>query len=342
MSSITEPENKAVVHGIVISLSPMKTDSKKCFDGYISDSRKKIRYVGFNQEQEDKLAEITKGGEPIVLTNCSVNKARFGEGLELIVKDQTQIDKSQKKFDFEVKEVLVHDTSEPKELPINQLKEQVPFQRVTINAKVLEIGDTSELDDGRKVQQVVVADNTASVEVSLWQEFVEAVSVGKSYRLESLMVKIFNDKVTLFTPRQNVFIKQIENLQDVVTTVHSVKRTKTLPNAKVIAVSDFSSGLLCISCSSGYVEPIQSNQDYGRCTHCPTTVMLNTCNIQVSALLTLVSGKFQQIKLSASNNILASIAQLPLGEVTDVSLLSAPEFTVVYNNNMTIVEVKRD
>ena len=162
--------------------------------------------------------------------------------------------------------------------------------------------------------------------------------MGKSYTLESLMVKIFNDKVTLFTPRQNVFIKQIEDLQNVVTTVQSLKRTKTLPSAKVIAVSDFSSGLLCISCNSGYVEPIQSNQDYGRCTNCPTTVILDTCNFQVSALLTLMSGNFQQIKLAASNNVLASIAQLQLSEVTDVSLLSAPEFTAVYNN-MTIVEI---
>ena len=210
LSTITEPENKAVVHGIVTSLSPMKRDSKKCFDGYTSDGRKKIRFVGFQQEKQDKLAEITKGGEPIVLTNCSVKKARSGEGLELIVKDQTQIEKSPKKFDFQVKEVLVQDTTEPKELPINQLKDQVPSQRITINAKVLEIGDTSELDDGRKVQQVVVADNTGTVEVLLWQKFVEAVSLGKSYRLESLMVKIFNDTVPLFTPRQNVVIKQIE------------------------------------------------------------------------------------------------------------------------------------
>ena len=50
--------------------------------------------------------------------------------------------------------------------------------------------------------------------------------------------------------------------------------------------------------------------------------LFNTCNFRVSALLTLVSRKFQQIKLTASNNVLASIAQLPLGEVTDVSLLS--------------------
>ena len=48
LSLITHPESKAVVHGVVTSFSPMKEKSK-CFDGYMSDSRKKLRFVGFQQ-----------------------------------------------------------------------------------------------------------------------------------------------------------------------------------------------------------------------------------------------------------------------------------------------------
>ena len=59
-----------------------------------------------------------------------------------------------------------------------------------------------------------------------------------------------------------------------------------------------------------------------------------------SALLTLSSGGFQ-IKLSARDDTLASIAQLPLTEVTDLSLLTAPAFNLVYNNNIAIVEISR-
>ena len=249
----------------------------------MSDGRKKMRFVGFQHEKQEKLAEITKAGEPIVLSNCSVKKARSGDGLELIVNDQTQINKSPKKFELEVQAVLVQDTNVSKEIAINQIKDQLPFQRVTIKAKVLEIRDTSKLDDGRQVQQVVVADDTTTVEVALWQEFVDAVSLGKSYEFGNLMVKTFNDRITSFTPRQNVNIKEIEDLKNVVSLVQSIKCTKSLLNAKVIAVSDFSSGLVCISCNSGYIKPIQANQEYGRCTQCPTTVLLETCNLRVSA-----------------------------------------------------------
>lgn len=170
--------------------------------------------------------------------------------------------------------------------------------------------------------------------------FVNTVSFGKSYELTNLAVKVFNERATLFTPKQNASIKEIEDLDKVVSPVQSIKRSKTLLNTKIIAVSDFTSGHVCIQCNSGYIKPIQSNEEYGRCTDCPTTVLLKTCNFKVSALLTLSSGGFQ-IKLSARDDTLAAIAQLQINEVTDLSPLMAPEFTVVHNNNMAIVEVSR-
>ena len=51
LSSITEPENKAVVHGIVTSLSPMKSDSKKCFDGYLR-KKNQIRWISAGKTRQ--------------------------------------------------------------------------------------------------------------------------------------------------------------------------------------------------------------------------------------------------------------------------------------------------
>jgi hypothetical protein len=69
-----------------------------------------------------------------------------------------------KKFELQTKPVQLQGTNVSKEIALN---DQLPFQRVTIKAKVLKIGDTSKLDDGRQVQQVVLADNTTTVELSL-------------------------------------------------------------------------------------------------------------------------------------------------------------------------------
>ena len=46
-----------------------------------------MRFVEFQQKNQEKIAEITYEEEPVVLSNCSVKKARSGDGPELIVND---------------------------------------------------------------------------------------------------------------------------------------------------------------------------------------------------------------------------------------------------------------
>ena len=74
-----------MVHGVVTSFSPIKENSKRCFDGYMSDGKKRLRFVGFQQDKQEKVAQISKDGEAIVLSNCCVKKTRSGDGLEVIV-----------------------------------------------------------------------------------------------------------------------------------------------------------------------------------------------------------------------------------------------------------------
>ena len=101
-SGIKEPTSPAVVHGVVTSFSPMKRDSKKrCFDGYMSHGKKKMRFVGFRHDQQDNMTDLGKGGKLIVLSNCAVKMARSGDRLEVIVTDSTRVDQSDKKYEVE-------------------------------------------------------------------------------------------------------------------------------------------------------------------------------------------------------------------------------------------------
>ena len=50
---------------MVTFFSPIKQNSKKCFDGYMPDGKKRLRFVEFKQERQDKLAQISKEGEAI-------------------------------------------------------------------------------------------------------------------------------------------------------------------------------------------------------------------------------------------------------------------------------------
>ena len=79
LSSITEPTSTASVHGVVTSFSPRKPESKKkCFSGYMSDGKKRMRFVGFRYDLSEKIAEVCKEGKPVHLCNCTVKKERSG------------------------------------------------------------------------------------------------------------------------------------------------------------------------------------------------------------------------------------------------------------------------
>ena len=86
ISTITEPTKpgyKAVVHGVICSFSLLKESKKKCFDGYITDGMKKMRFAGFSHKIQSKITELGNNGEPVVLTECSIKKARSGDTFEV-------------------------------------------------------------------------------------------------------------------------------------------------------------------------------------------------------------------------------------------------------------------
>ena len=152
--------------------------------------------------------------------------------------------------------------------------------------------------------------------------------LNKSYKVKNVKVKSFKKAYSLFTPKENVEVLEIEDLKEVVNFATPSKPTKMIVNAKVIAVSDFASDHICISCNKGRIMPIEESQAYGRCSQCPTTLLLDNCKLQVSALLTIVSNGFK-IKLSAVDDKLAAIAGVPLNYINDRALLTAPVFTAV-------------
>ena len=79
------------------------------------------------------------------------------------------------------------------------------------------------------------------------------------------------------------------------------------------------------------VLPVGDDEPFGRCTECSTALRMDSCPKHTSALLTLESSEERSVKLLALKNQLSQIADLPLEDVTDVTLLSADRFKAVYN-----------
>ena len=83
-------------------------------------------------------------------------------------------------------------------------------------------------------------------------------------------MKIFHDKPSLFTPKENAKIDKIADLQNVALPTDSIKHTNEVQRARVLAVSDFATIHKCIACRDGSVLPIGSSESdgvFGKCSN---------------------------------------------------------------------------
>ena len=102
---------KTKVQGMVTCLSPVKRLEKQqggktlststpittpFFSGTVNNGIKKVRLIGFNEDQQSKLSKFHKAKEPVTLNDCTISKTKDGTDIQIVVGDFTEIEKSDK------------------------------------------------------------------------------------------------------------------------------------------------------------------------------------------------------------------------------------------------------
>ena len=162
-----------------MTLSPVKKGRKALFfDGLLSDETSKIRLVGFQGMQQRKLDDYHQKNIPVELANCEVKPARQGEGYEVMLKSSTVIKQSPKKLD--VASLMTDIATVSKTVTLSSLESLDVFQKVTVNIKVVELKDETEVR-GRVKRDVSVADGSGTARVSVWEGNVNVMGKDRSY-----------------------------------------------------------------------------------------------------------------------------------------------------------------
>ena len=172
------------IHGAVVTLSPVKKGRKAMFfDGLLADETSQIRLVGFQGMQQRKLNDYHQRNIAVALENCEVKPARQGEGYEVMLKTSTQ---SPKKLD--VVSLMADITTASKTVTLSSLESLDVFQKVTVNIKVVELKDETQVG-GRVKRDVFVADESGTARVSVWEGNVNAMEKDRSYCLKNFFVR---------------------------------------------------------------------------------------------------------------------------------------------------------
>ena len=136
----------------------------------------------------------------------------FSKDMELLLSDDTEVVSSPKEFKVTDKEAKGSQSGggESGEVPLMLLRNVVDLpinSRVTVEGKVIRVDAAAKsISEGRKLQNVVIADEDACLKMSLWEAEVGSVEEMKSYRLSGVMVRSFMNKKHLSTCRDRCSI----------------------------------------------------------------------------------------------------------------------------------------
>lgn len=326
LDSLSSPIRGAKVHALVNNISPMippHTGKKSYFEGEITDSTSTpVRVVGFNRQQQEKMAAHCDKQQPIALDNCVIQKAYRGEEMEVKLTDSTTIFPSPKRIK----------PSSGNGITLCQLPTIPPEgRRVSVSVEVVEVNEKCVLSSTLEKQEVLIADATGTSMLTLWQSDINKLRQGESYELKNLAIKEFNGKKHLSPPKRSALVyKRIEEME--------------MKNVKVAAASFSSENKynICLSCK-GEVNP--KNDIIGCCTKCSLRQRLDECSSKSATLY--VNHNKEMHTLNASLPMIRSITED--NSITDIAdeedvidtLLNAQPFNLTFNASNDIKAVCR-
>ena len=257
LDCLDKPVPSAILHGKLTSLSPIKKGRKSdYFDGRICDGRRKLRFVGFSEQQQKKMNDFFDNKDSIVLSDCEVKPSRQGVDMEVLLKRGTLIQKSPKKFDVTQESDAV--------VPLSNMDTAKMYEPMTVEVKVAKVLSPFAISPDLTKQDVIVADKSTTGKVTLWASDIGTLEIRKSYRLKHFTVREYNCQKYLSMPKDGGTIIPILDISEVnVQEVNVEVADIELNNGTIVGVQQLDSYKLCMKCKAR-VEP--QTLPLGRCS----------------------------------------------------------------------------
>ncbi|XP_033758511.1 uncharacterized protein LOC117340846 [Pecten maximus] len=142
------------------------------------------------------------------------------------------------------------------------------FQKVTIKAKVMDKSPPEQLSTKSKSltkADVVVADSTGSIKLTLWEQVIEQIEVSKSYLMKSLTVREFDNNKILSSSQDSAF-EEVDDIGHV-----KFENQKSLHDSMTVTADILSVNCQtinnCVSCRKN-LPPVNSDIPTIKCLHC--------------------------------------------------------------------------
>ena len=337
-----ELHGNAQVEGVIVELSPLKKtktdDSKYYFDGRLSDDAQTLRFIGFSDKLHDDLTEFHQKREPVLLKNCNLHKGKRDRYPQLFINEgRTTVHRSDSLFDL--KPGNYH--PQPVTATIEDLPTLDKYQRVNITAaKVIKVKPPVIVGQEvtKQIQKVTIADENAYATIQLWEEDINKLTEGQSYKLNNITCsEYYGDRYFTFSTQSTV--TEIPDIGPVMKTPEDSDGQSDALNeyddAYIVGIAQFSRVEKCLykQCK-GKLVPSPSNAKLATCSTCQMMQRLDNCSMTLSAKIVVKGdGLPANLTLYATGAHLMSITGLPQDSITKEDILLAPPFGLTHRGS---------
>ena len=239
VSQVESPSTDINIHGVVTQLSPVKVSKKnenvRYFDGKVSDGKKSMRVVSFDPVLRHQTDEARLNKSPIAIVNCQVKeKTEFNFGnssaFEILATNRFKVEASRHNFDLSQDLEITDQDEAPLAISIMEVDDISTGQHVCVSAKVVQLDTPIPVHNksGQLLhkQECILADESAKIRMVLWETDIDRLIINKSYKLNKVTVRIYNDVKYLSVSTYTT----ITPIDDIGAVAESLGDTKLIPD----------------------------------------------------------------------------------------------------------------
>ena len=201
-------------------------------------------------------------------------------------------------------------------IPLSQFPTIALDQLITVKAKVIHIyppqQQVSNKGQHYTMQDVIIADSTNSVKLTLWEDFVGTMEKEQSYLIKNVKVRRFNGQRYLNTPaREGCMLQEVEPLEGPLADVNIPQLLTTIDvEAEIIGVNNFLNSFTCCGCPSSFTP--EGDAIVYNCKKCGIANKLSKCQktLSVRLLLETASVPPRKVYVTVKNYQAIKLAQL--------------------------------
>lgn len=221
-----------------------------------------------------------------------------------------------------VDEALQKDIYETVDLKVKVMKKEENKQLIVVNEKP------------RCKSDALIADNTNSIKLVLWENIIDVIQAGKCYHFKNLKVRIFGDTKYLNTNESTTY-GEIENIEDVNLATKEIRDNLITGQCIAVQLKRITS---CIVCNMA-LDKVQAHDEMITCKSCGNTTLEGMSKTKLVAQLTILTEDQKFEKFTCFNDALyslinstdgsaQSLSQIPLEDLKKLILKSGPRHII--------------